>query len=129
MLIAAALLCLIANARAQQDPPSVPTRSYSVTEAGTILGRTVFDFAGVDVGELVDVVVDKTGKPIAGVIDVGGFLGVGARRVAVGWNLLHFVHDSDGTRITMDLEFDSAASAPEYRAPDDTLIVIDRPPP
>ena len=118
--------CVAYGAVAQQ---AVTTRTLTSTEAGTILGRSVFDSAGEDVGPLVDVVVDSNGTPIAGVIDVGGFLGVGARRVAVAWHLLQVEHDGDETRVHMDLTFDSAAAAPEYQGPDDTLIVIDRPPP
>jgi sporulation protein YlmC with PRC-barrel domain len=116
-------------ARAQQTTPEVAPHPLSGTQAGTILGRDVFDSKGDNVGQLVDVVVDGDGKPLAGVIDVGGFLGVGTRRVAIAWHLLRFVHDSDGTHIVMDLTFDSAAAAPEFEGPDDTLIVIDRSPP
>ncbi len=126
---AAALLFLGFPVRGQQNEPPVASRSLSTTENGTILGREVFDSDGADVGLLVDVVVDKDGKPLAGVIDVGGFLGVGARRIAVAWRSLHFVHDNEQTHIVMDLAVDSAAAAPEFRGPDDTLIVIDRPPP
>lgn len=129
VLFAAFLLCANLGARAQQQPPTVVSRPFSDTEAGIILGRGVVDSEGEDVGPLVDVMVDNAGKPVAGVIDVGGFLGVGQRRVAVAWRLLHFVPVSGGTLIHMDLTFDSAAAAAEFQGPDNTLIVIDRPPP
>jgi hypothetical protein len=115
--------------RAQQSSPEVVARALSGTEAGTILGEDVFDLAGDNVGQLVDVLVDKNGNPVAGVVDVGGFLGVGTRRVAIAWRLLHFVHDNDGMHVVMDLTFQSAAAAPEFEGPDHSLIVIDRPPP
>ena len=94
----------------------------------TILGRSVWDSGGDDVGQLVDVLVDQAGKTIAGVIDVGGFLGVGTRRIAVAWSLLHLVRANDETHIVMDVTYASAAAAPEYRGPDNTIIVIDRAP-
>ena len=115
--------CVAYGAIAQQ---TITTRTLAPTEAGTILGRSVFDSTGEDVGPLVDVMVDTSGVPVAGVVDVGGFLGVGTRRVAVAWHLLRFEHDADETRVHMDLTFDSAAAAPEYQGPDNTLIVIDR---
>ena len=115
--------CVVHGAIAQQ---TITTRTLQPTEAGTILGRSVFDSTGEDVGPLVDVMVDTSGVPVAGVVDVGGFLGVGTRRVAVAWHLLRFEHDADETRVQMDLTFDSAAAAPEYQGPDNTLIVIDR---
>jgi hypothetical protein len=128
-LLGACVLCQPLAARAQPAPPSVMPRSIPDAEASTILGRDVVDSGGQDVGPLVDVLVDKDGHPIAGVIDVGGFFGVGERRVAVAWPLLHFAHDKGEVSINMDLTFDSAAAAPEFQGPDDTLIVIDRAPP
>ena len=129
VLLAAALLWPNLEARAQQAPPLVTPRTVPGTAVGTILGRGVVDSAGEDVGPLVDVLVDKDGDPVAGVIDVGGFLGVGTRRVAVAWWLLHFLREKDEIHIHMDLTFGSAAAAPEFQGPDNTLIVIDRPPP
>jgi PRC-barrel domain len=127
VLLAVALLCR--DAHAQQQSPPLTTRSLTAAQAGPILGRDVFDSSGADVGLLVDVLVDGKGEPVAGVVDVGGFLGVGARRVAIAWRLLRFVHDDDETRIIMDLTFDSAAAAPEFQGPDNTVIVIDHAPP
>lgn len=128
-LLAVPLFWPTVETLAQQKPPAVVSRALSNIDVGTILGRDVVDSADADVGQLVDLLVDKAGKPIAGVIDVGGFLGVGKRRVAVAWRLLRFVPDSGGPRIHMDLTFDSAAAAPEFQGPDGTLIVIDNAPP
>lgn len=130
--LAAALLCANLGARAQPAQPAQPelaSRAVSGKEAGTILGHDVLDSAGEDVGPLVDVLVDKAGAPVAGIIEVGGFIGVGTRRVAVAWRMLRFVPENGELQIHMDLTFDSAAAAPEFQGPDDTLIVIDRPPP
>ena len=43
----------------------------------------VLDNDGKEIGRIVDVVVDPAGQPRAIVVDVGGFMGVGSRRVAV----------------------------------------------
>ena len=123
------LVCPKSDSHAQPARQEVVARSLAGTEAGVVLGRSVVDSAGDDVGPLVDVLVDRDAKPVAGVIDVGGFFGIGTRRVAVAWRLLRFVPDSGETRVLLDLTFDSAAAAPEYLGPDNTLIVIDRPPP
>ena len=116
-------------AHAQQAHPTVTSRSVSADTAGTILGRDVVDSQGETVGLLVDMLVDKDGHPLAGVVDAGGFIGLGTRRVAISWSLLHFVHANGDIIIKMDLTFDSAAGAPEFQGPDNNLIVIDRPPP
>ena len=121
-----AIVLLLTAHTASAQPAA---RSYSAGEAGTVLGREVVDAAGEDVGRLVDILVDKDGRPLAGLIDVGGFLGVGARRAAVAWRLLRFVNTDGAIRVVMDLTYDAAAAAPEFLGPDNTLIVIDPPPP
>ena len=42
-------------------------------------------------GRIVDVLVDGQGMARAAIIDFGGFLGVGSRKIAVAWQALHFV--------------------------------------
>ena len=121
-----ALPCI--DALAQSARESVAARTLPAAGIATILGRHVIDAVGDDVGQLVDVLVDKSGNPIAGVIDVGGFLGVGTRRIAVAWKLLRIATANDEIRIVMDVTYDEAAAAPEYRGPDNTLFVIDRAP-
>jgi hypothetical protein len=128
--LTAVLLTLLAGpghfARAQDLPPGMATRAYGGTEAGTMLGRGVLDSEDTDVGALTDILVDKDGRPVAGIVDLGGFLGVGMRRVAIAWRLLRFVHDGGETLIHMNLKLDDAAAAPEFHGPDNTVIVIDR---
>ena len=82
-----------------------------------ILGRQVLGSAGEDMGRVIDIVVDGSGKVRAAVIDFGGFLGVGNRKVAVDWGALHFAPTgSKDDRITLDLTREQVKAAPEYRA-------------
>jgi hypothetical protein len=79
-----------------------------------ILGRTVYGVSGDTVGRLVDVLVDAAGLPQAAVLDVGGFLGLGNRVIAVHWGALRF-HPSDKDHpITIDMPADEIKAAPEY---------------
>jgi sporulation protein YlmC with PRC-barrel domain len=81
-----------------------------------ILGRQVLSSAGEDMGRVIDVVVDRSGQVRAAVIDFGGFLGVGNRKVAVDWNALRFAPTgSKYDRITLDLTRDQVKAAPEYK--------------
>jgi hypothetical protein len=92
--------------------------------AEAILGRQVTDAQGKDLGRLVDVLVDETGLPQAAVIDFGGFLGVGNRKVAVHWSALHF-NPSEGKHIiTLDMTPDQIKSAPEYTNADKPAPVV-----
>jgi len=83
--------------------------------AATVLGRRVLDHGGHEIGRLVDVLVDGSGRPLAAVFDVGGYMGVGTRRVAVDWSRLHLTIAGDDSRITVDLDGDIIAAAPEYK--------------
>lgn len=118
-----------AAARPPSSAPAMVSRVLGANTASTVLGREVFDIDGDNVGLLVDVLVDGKGVPLAGVIEVGGFLGVGSRRVAVAWRLLRPVAQDGNVRLTMDVTHDMAAAAPEYRGPDNTYVVFDRPGP
>jgi PRC-barrel domain len=117
----------------QQDaaPPAAPKEPApppSVTiigakEAHGVLGRDVRSPADEDMGRIVDVIVDRAGVVRAAVIDFGGFLGVGSRKIVVDWNALHFGHVANkGDSITLDLTKDQVTAAPEYK--EDKPIVV-----
>src|SRR6201999_2283251 len=108
-------------AKEQVAPPSVTV--IAPREAHGVLGRDVRSPADEDMGHIVDVIVDRTGTVRAAVIDFGGFLGVGSRKIVVDWNALHFGHvATKGDSITLDLTKAQVAAAPEYK--DDAPIVV-----
>jgi hypothetical protein len=81
-----------------------------------VLGRDVRSAADEDMGRIVDVIVDRTGMVRAAVIDFGGFLGVGSRKIVVDWNALHFGRvATKSDSITLELTKDQVMSAPEYK--------------
>src|SRR5580704_9582946 len=81
-----------------------------------VLGRQVRSIAGEDMGRVVNVVVDQSGQVRAAIIDFGGFLGVGNRKIAVDWNALHFATTATkDDQITLDLTRDQVKAAPEYK--------------
>jgi hypothetical protein len=105
----------------QVAPPSVTV--IAPREAHGVLGRDVRSPADEDMGHIVDVIVDRTGTVRAAVIDFGGFLGVGSRKIVVDWNALHFGHVADKKdSITLELTKAQVAAAPEYK--EDTPIVV-----
>jgi sporulation protein YlmC with PRC-barrel domain len=64
----------------------------------TLVGTTVYGANDENIGEIGDVVLSTDGKVDAVIIDVGGFLGVGEKEVAVGMDNLAFMTDKDGNR-------------------------------
>ena len=102
-------------------PPSVTI--IAPREAHGVLGRDVRSPADENMGRIVDVIVDRTGTVRAAVIDFGGFLGVGSRKIVVDWSALHFGHVADKKdSITLELTKAQVAAAPEYK--EDTPIVV-----
>ena len=81
-----------------------------------VLGREVRSAADENMGRIVDVLVDGQGQTRAAIIDFGGFLGVGSRKIAVDWKALHFVPAADKrTGIVLELTRDQVKPAPEYK--------------
>ena len=86
-------------------------------QAQSVLGREVRSAANEDMGRIIDVIVDRNGQVRAAVIDFGGFLGVGSRKIAVDWSALRFASDSGEKldTITLALTRDQVKGAPEYK--------------
>jgi hypothetical protein len=84
-------------------------------QALPILGHAVTDPAGKEIGRLVDVLVDEQGHPQAAVIDFGGFMGVGDRKIAIQWSALHFAPADPKRAITLALTPEQIKAAPEYK--------------
>jgi hypothetical protein len=113
-----------AAAPTKEPPPPPPSVTIiAPREAHGVLGRDVRSPADEDMGHIVDVIVDRTGTVRAAVIDFGGFLGVGSRKIVVDWNALHFGRVNNKTdSITLELTKAQVAAAPEYK--EDTPIVV-----
>jgi len=80
-----------------------------------ILGRDVLSAKGEDMGRIVDVLFDEKGAPHAAVIDFGGFLGVGNRKIAVSWSALRFDLGEKKNVIALDLGREQLKAAPEFK--------------
>ena len=85
-------------------------------EVEGVLGRDVRSATDENMGRIVDVLVDRAGQVRAAIIDFGGFLGVGSRKIAVDWNALHFPPPGkQGSHIALELTRDQVKAAPEYQ--------------
>jgi hypothetical protein len=92
------------------------TLTLGVHDAEAILGKSVHSSTGEDMGRLVDVIVDTDGRPRAAIIDFGGFLGVGSRKIAVDWSALQFPPPGKtDAKITLEFTRDQVKAAPEYQ--------------
>jgi len=110
-----------AAAKEPTPPPSVTV--IGARDAHGILGREVRSAANEDMGRIVDVIVDREGTVRAAVIDFGGFLGVGSRKIVVDWGALRFggvANKRDS--ITLELTKAQVSAAPEYK--EDAPVIV-----
>jgi len=137
LVTTAILVCTLTAVLAENVPqPSAPTTStapqygegtwQSISLSQDIqgaLGKEVRNGTGENLGRIVDILVDKSGQVRAAVMDFGGFLGVGSRKIVVDWGALHFASGDQGDQITADLTRDQVKEAPEYKTGQPVVIL------
>lgn len=105
----------------QTSPKPLPKATPEITvlnkhEVEGILGREVRSATNENMGRIVDVLVDPGGQVRAAIIDFGGFLGVGSRKIAVDWSALHFPPPGKPDAfISLELTRDQVKAAPQYQ--------------
>lgn len=67
-----------------------------------------------DIGTVSDLVIDGNGKVTAVIVGVGGFLGMGDKDVAIGWDRIQRRQDGDDFTLEVDMSEDDLRNAPEY---------------
>jgi hypothetical protein len=107
-------------------PAGTPALVVDQQTMDTVTGKKIRSAAGEDLGRLIDVMVDSTGQVRAAIIDFGGVLGVGSRKVAVEWNALDFKQTAKTGNIIQTLTRDQIRTAPEYRA-GEPAVILQRP--
>lgn len=84
--------------------------------------------AWADIGEVNDVILSRDGSVDAVLVDVGGFLGMGERQVAIGMEAIRFVADNattdapDDFFLVMSATKSDFETAPEYVADDAAMM-------
>jgi sporulation protein YlmC with PRC-barrel domain len=85
--------------------------------AEALRGATVHDRQGQEIGTVNDVVVGDDGRAESVVMEVGGYLGIGSRAVAVAAHRLSVRDEDDGTRVILGMTQDELRELPEHREP------------
>jgi sporulation protein YlmC with PRC-barrel domain len=116
----AALLIATAPLAYAQTAPRVTT--VAATSLGSIIqpdqirasqmiGSSVYSVQNVDVGKVQDLIVDRNGRVASVIVDVGAFLGMGGKDVAVRLSDIK----SDNNRLTLDLTKGQLQQAQTYQ--------------
>lgn len=83
--------------------------------ADNLIGTSVYGPDNQTIGSIGDIALTPDGQVDAVIVDVGGFLGIGAKPVAVAMDNLQFMRDSGGS-LTLTTQFtqDQLKNAPEF---------------
>ena len=106
----------------KEEKTSVPATVVDGEQLESVLGIEAFSSTGDDMGRVVDIIVDRTGQIRAAIIDFGGFLGVGSRKIAVDWRSLHFDPKKAGA-VVVNLTKDQLRVTPVYKAAEPVVMV------
>jgi hypothetical protein len=68
-----------------------------------------------NIGKIEELLIDKSGRVEGVVVDVGGFLGIGAHPVKLDWKSLQFTQRDGSTIALVDKSKDSLKAMPEYK--------------
>ena len=112
-LAAAMCIALSAPAFAQgRILTSVPQGVMTVTDW---YKQSVYDPNDKKVGTIADVLIDKDGKVAALIVAVGGFVGLGAKDVAVSPTAVKMTTKNDKTYLVIDTTKEELTNAAGYR--------------
>ncbi|MDQ2954499.1 MAG: PRC-barrel domain-containing protein [Pseudomonadota bacterium] len=115
-----------------QSTPSTATSAGATTASGTFISVQspnqwlASDFRGTDVigandekiGDVTDLLFDKDGKVVAYVVGVGGFLGIGAKDVALPPSAFQLVQgkDSNDFKLKLSMTKDQLKTAADFKS-------------
>jgi len=107
-VIAAAAVVALGSAAYGKVMTSVPD-SVTVTD---YYKQNVYDPSDTKIGEIKDVLIASDGKVAAFIVEVGGFIGAGAKDVAVPFTDVKGTKKNDKWYLTMNADKDELKNAP-----------------
>jgi len=118
--------------QAQSTTPSTATSASTTTASGSFINSQspnqwlASDFKGTNViganeekiGDVTDLLFDKDGKVVAYVVGVGGFLGIGAKDVALAPSAFQLVQgrDSNDFKLKLSMTKDQLKTAADFKS-------------
>jgi sporulation protein YlmC with PRC-barrel domain len=101
----------ISGAYAATTMTSAPAESWTVTN---YYKQAVYDPKETKIGDIEDVLLDKSGKVTGLVLGVGGFLGAGEKDVIVPFSAVKSTKKNDKWWLTLDETKDDLKKAPGF---------------
>lgn len=114
---------LVAGQRNGDDQTRMEHRGYmdaaptNGMHASNLIGAEIKTSGDDEVGSVSDLIIDEKGQVVAVVVGVGGFLGMGEKDVAIGWDDIDKSRnaDDDEDELRINMTRDDLMSAPEFK--------------
>ena len=120
VLVCAFTLPMSAALATELGPAGVKAESVKLE---SVLGRDVSTSREGDGGRIIDLLADADGRVRAAIVEFGGFLGIGTRKIAVEWSALRFMGKDGRSSILVDVSREQLRIAPEYK-PNEAAVVV-----
>jgi hypothetical protein len=98
------------GATSDSDVAKTSTQGHGLD---SVLGREIRTQED-DMGRIIDLLADRNGQVQAAVIELGGFLGIGTRKIAVEWSALRFDASGKQPVVILEMNREQLRAAPEY---------------
>ena len=110
-------------------PGEASFMSFSADQvrATTMLGQEVFGPDNQSIGEVSDLVLEKDGKTRAGIVDVGGFLGVGEKKIAIPFDQIQVTKEGDQPQLTVAMTREELEQATAWEEPATDMAATEQP--
>ncbi|WP_428376611.1 PRC-barrel domain-containing protein [Lichenicoccus sp.] len=109
-----------AEAKPARPADSLKLQKFKVA---ALIDRVVIGKEKAQIGHVIDVLVDEKGEPAALVVDVGGFLGVGNRRIAIAWERFALAGRNFRDPLQLPLSDAQVKSAPAYDGSEEVTVI------
>jgi len=131
IIAAAAVSALMAATAAAQTPSANPSSPGTgagaagiavVTDqksdqwlASKLIGTAVYNSSNEKIGSINDLLLDNNSATVAAIVGVGGFLGLGEKKVAVDPKSLHLARSNEGDKVMFNVSKDELMQAAEFK--------------
>jgi PRC-barrel domain len=102
--------------------PILTTQKVGQTVSDDIIGMDVRNPEDEKIGTIDALVIDKRNRVVAGIVSVGGFLGIGAKDVAVNWKEFTFQPEEKVAMVSLSRQ--QLENAPEFRDREDVAAQV-----
>lgn len=102
------------NVTSSQNRGHISSAPANGTQASDLIGAKVRTNTDDNIGSVKELIIDDKGQIVAILVGVGGFLGMGEKDVAIGWDNITLSGDTEDKDLRVDVTSDDLRSATAF---------------